>query len=556
MKREGRKASLRCAIYTRVSTENGLEQEFNSLDNQREASEAYIKSQAHEGWKLIQDRYDDGGFSGGSMDRPALAKLLDDVRARRVDVIVVYKVDRLTRSLADFAKLVELFDEHDVSFISVTQAFNTTTSMGRLTLNMLLSFAQFEREITGERIRDKVAASKKRGIWMGGAVPFGYRVENRALHIVEEHAEFVRDLFKRYLKLGSVVRLKTVLDAENLRLPVRIVGTGKTTGGGLISRGHIYWILSNPIYVGRLRHKGQIHDGLHSAIIDLETWDRVQRRLAEQTQTRPGPHRNVACFLAGKLFDDRGNRMGPSHAAKGGRRWRYYVSRAILTGRKSDAGSVTRVPAAQIEKQVFDAIKDVIASRHSTERLGALSHVALSGKTIGSHPTVNKPCLGLFDHEDMFDAIERVTIDAKEIEIQLSDAVAVNSQDRTLAIPWTRPSPYQRREIVQGEGEPRSPIRPMRVQARAVFAESLRNAHRWLDELILDRGQTIESIAARERKSERSIRMTLSLAFVAPPIIAAAVEGRLPRGFGVKRLMDLPTVWSQQWTALGLKVPA
>ncbi len=220
MKRDGRKASLRCAIYTRVSTDNGLEQEFNSLDNQREASEAYTRSQAHEGWKLIRDRYDDGGFSGGSMDRPALAKLLDDVRARRVDVIVVYKVDRLTRSLADFAKLVELFDEHDVSFISVTQAFNTTTSMGRLTLNMLLSFAQFEREITGERIRDKVAASKKRGIWTGGAVPFGYRVENRALHVVEEHAEFVRELYKRYLKLGSVVRLKTVLDAEKVRLPI------------------------------------------------------------------------------------------------------------------------------------------------------------------------------------------------------------------------------------------------------------------------------------------------------------------------------------------------
>ena len=379
MKREGRKASLRCAIYTRVSTENGLEQEFNSLDNQREASEAYIRSQAHEGWKLIRDRYDDGGFSGGSMDRPALAKLLDDVRARRVDVIVVYKVDRLTRSLADFAKLVELFDEHDVSFISVTQAFNTTTSMGRLTLNMLLSFAQFEREITGERIRDKVAASKKRGIWMGGAVPFGYRVENRALHIVEEHAEFVRDLFKRYLKLGSVVRLKTVLDAENVRLPVRIVGTGKTTGGGLISRGHIYWILSNPIYVGRLRHKGQIHDGLHSAIIDLETWDRVQRRLAEQTQTRADPHRNVESFLAGKLFDDRGNRMGPSHAAKGGRRWRYYISRAILKGRNSDAGSITRVPAAQIEKQVFDAIQSVIASKRSNEGFGALSLLGLPG---------------------------------------------------------------------------------------------------------------------------------------------------------------------------------
>ena len=246
MKREGRKANLRCAIYTRVSTENGLEQEFNSLDNQREASEAYIRSQAHEGWKLIRDRYDDRGFSGGSIDRAALAKLSDDVRARKIDVIVVYKVDRLTRSLADFAKLVELFAEHDVSFISVTQAFNTTTSMGRLTLNMLLSFAQFEREITGERIRDKVAASKKRGIWMGGVVPFGYRVENRALHIVEERAAFVRELFRRYLEIGSVVRLKIVLDAENVRLPVRVVGTGRATGGGLISRGHIYHMLSNP----------------------------------------------------------------------------------------------------------------------------------------------------------------------------------------------------------------------------------------------------------------------------------------------------------------------
>ena len=246
MKLANTKASLRCAIYTRVSTEHGLEQEFNSLDNLREASEAYIKSQAHEGWRLMRDRYDDGGFSGGSMDRPALKKLLDVVRARRIDVIVVYKVDRLTRSLADFAKLVELFDEHQVSFVSVTQAFNTTTSMGRLTLNVLLSFAQFEREVTGERIRDKIAASKKKGIFMGGVVPLGYRVENRALHVVEEHAVFVRDLFRRYLENRSVVRLKAVLDQDNVRLPLRTDGRGKTTRGGLISRGHLYKILSNP----------------------------------------------------------------------------------------------------------------------------------------------------------------------------------------------------------------------------------------------------------------------------------------------------------------------
>jgi site-specific DNA recombinase len=556
MKQGRPRPSLRCAIYARASTENGLEQEFNSLDNQREASEAYIKSQAHEGWKLIRDRYDDGGFSGGSMDRPALAKLLDDVRARRLDVIVVYKVDRLTRSLADFAKLVELFDEYDVSFISVTQAFNTTTNMGRLTLNMLLSFAQFEREITGERIRDKVAASKRRGIWMGGVVPFGYRVENRALHVVEEHAEFVRELFRRYLEVGSVVRLKIVLDSENVRLPVRVVGTGRAMGGGLISRGHIYWILSNPIYVGRLRHEGQIHDGLHVAIVDQENWDRVQRQLAEQTQARADPHRNTESFLAGKLYDDQGNRMGPSHAAKGGQRWRYYISRATLTGRKSEAGSVTRVPAAQIEKQVFDTIKSVIATRRWSEGLGTPPHVADFRTTVVSHPTVSDPRLGIPDHEAVLDAIERVTIGGKAIEIQLSDAVAINGQDRTLTVPWMPPSPYQRREIIQGEDEPRASIRPMRVRARAVFAESLHNAHRWLNELITDPHQTIENIAGRERKSERSIRMTLSLAFVAPPIVAAAIEGRLPRGFGTKRLMDLPMAWRHQWTALGLKAPA
>jgi site-specific DNA recombinase len=352
MKPADRKPNLRCAIYTRVSTEHGLEQEFNSLDNQREASEAYIKSQAHEGWKLIRDRYDDGGFSGGSMDRPALQKLLNDVRAKRIDVIVVYKVDRLTRSLADFAKLVELFDENGVSFVSVTQSFNTTTSMGRLTLNVLLSFAQFEREVTGERIRDKIAASKKRGIWMGGVVPLGYRVDNRALHIVEEHAALIRDLFQRYLDIGSVVRLQAVLDAEDVRLPIRIDRTGKQTGGGLISRGHLYKILSNPIYVGRLGHKGQVHEGLHAAIIDLPIWDLVQSRLADNLKRTNSLRQNSDTLLAGKLYDDRGNLMSPSHAAKGGRRWRYYVSRALLQGRKQEAGSIARVPAAEVEKLV------------------------------------------------------------------------------------------------------------------------------------------------------------------------------------------------------------
>ncbi len=558
MKREARKESLRCAIYTRVSTESGLEQEFNSLDNQREASEAYIKSQAHEGWKLIRDRYDDGGFSGGSMDRPALKKLLDDVQARKIDVIVVYKVDRLTRSLADFAKLVELFDEHGVSFISVTQSFNTTTSMGRLTLNMLLSFAQFEREITGERIRDKVAASKRRGIWMGGAVPLGYRVENRALHVVEDQAAFIRELFRRYLEVGSVVRLKVALDAENIRLPIRIVGTGRTTGGGLISRGHMYHILSNPIYVGRLRHKGQLSDGLHAAIIDSDTWDRVQRRLEDQTQTRKPFRQDAHSFLlTGKLYDDRGNRMTPSHAAKGARRWRYYVSQAQLKGRKQDAGLITRVPAAEIEKKVSDAVEAILAlpaRRIDGSRIERA--VGFSGEASGSLAIKSQVRPEPPNAENLRNSIERITIGGTAMVIQFSDAFAnADGQDRVLTLPWTMPSPRRRREIIQGEGEASSSARPMRVRARAIFLEALRDAHRWLDELTRDSGRTIESLAAREGKSERSIRMTLSLAFIAPPIVVAAIEGRLPRGFGVKRLMDLPMVWSEQWTALGLKAP-
>ena len=387
MKQDGRKASLRCAIYTRVSTENGLEQEFNSLDNQREASEAYIRSQAHEGWKLIRDRYDDGGFSGGSMDRPALAKLLDDVRARRVDVIVVYKVDRLTRSLADFAKLVELFDEHDVSFISVTQAFNTTTSMGRLTLNMLLSFAQFEREITGERIRDKVAASKKRGIWMGGAVPFGYRVENRALHIVEEHAEFVRDLFRRYLEVGSVVRLKIVLDAENVRLPVRVAGTGRAIGRRPdLSRPH----LLDPLQPDLCRTASPQGPDPRR----LAYRDRRPRNLGP----RPTPACSANATKGGspsqcRILSRRQalRRSGQSDGPEPCRQRR--TALALLHFASDPHGSQVRRRIGHSRPRGPDRETGVrcdqkrhrIQTLRSTE-LGALSRVGFSGNTVGSHP--------------------------------------------------------------------------------------------------------------------------------------------------------------------------
>ncbi|HZZ24987.1 MAG TPA: recombinase family protein [Roseiarcus sp.] len=552
MKAQPTRRSLRCAIYTRVSTDQGLEQDFNSLDAQREASEAYIKSQAHEGWKPIRDRYDDGGYSGGSMDRPALQKLLDDVRARRVDVVVVYKVDRLTRSLTDFAKLVELFDAHNVSFVSVTQSFNTTTSMGRLTLNVLLSFAQFEREVTGERIRDKFAASKKKGMWMGGVVPLGYRVENRALHVIEDHAELVRGLFRRYLEAGSVVRLKQIIDADKLRLPVRVDGKGRSTGGGLLSRGHIYKLLSNPIYIGRIAHKGCLHEGQHPPIVGRDLWDRVQQRLQDHAATvnTRRMRQSSDALLAGKLFDDRGNRMSPSWARKGPKRWRYYVSQAALQGRKQDAGSIVRLPAAEIERRIVDA-------------LGKIELGPSSGASALDDDQVQKSAISTDRGDSAFDRraeiralIDRVTVGRTMIRIALLANADGDGEANTLSLPWTTPSPYRRREIIQGANGEAGVARPMPHGARVILIDVLRKAHRWLDKLLCDPRETIEAIASREGKTERSVRMTLSLALLAPDIVQAVIDGRLPRGVGLKRLIDLPVAWPDQWRALGLRAPA
>jgi site-specific DNA recombinase len=424
--------------------------------------------------------------------------------------------------------------------------------MGRLTLNVLLSFAQFEREVTGERIRDKIAASKRKGIWMGGVVPLGYRVENRALHVVEEHAAFVRDLYRRYLEIGSVVRLKALLDHEDALLPLRTDGTGKTTGGGLIGRGHLYKILSNRIYRGRLTHKGQVHDGLHHPIVDQETWDRVQLLLAEHAQSRVGRCPNSDALLAGKLFDDRGNRMSPSHATKGGRRWRYYVSQAVLQGRKHEAGSVARVPALEIERRVAEAVR---AASSASKRQGWQGlHQAKAG---GHAASIDARAVRPSDYDaTLRAAIERVVMSRTTIEIELAEATASDDQNRILIIPWTPPSPHRCREIIQGEGERPSATRPMRTEAHAVLSDALRDAHHWLDELTTVPNLNIESLAAREGKTERWIRRTISLAFLCPALVKAAIDGRLPRGFGVKRLMDLPMAWPDQWSALGLRAPA
>lgn len=338
-----------CAVYTRKSTEEGLDQDFNSLDAQREACLAFITSQKAEGWAPVKTAYDDGGYSGGNIERPGIQKLLEDIRAGKVDIIVVYKIDRLTRSLMDFAKLVELFDKHQVTFVSVTQSFNTTTSMGRLTLNVLLSFAQFEREVTGERIRDKIAASKKKGIWMGGPVPLGYDLKDRNLLVNEKEAGLVQKIFNLYLKLRSVVKLIEVLNHDGDR----------TKAGNEFRRGMLYTLLANPIYIGKLQHKGKVYDGNHKGIIDQAVWSKAQDLLAGNAIEPRGtakPHQPH--LLRSKLFDERGTIYSPSFTKKNGKRYRYYVSRDSILRRTRLDTIPLRIPAQEIETFVEQKLRD------------------------------------------------------------------------------------------------------------------------------------------------------------------------------------------------------
>ncbi len=381
------KKKLRCAIYTRKSHEEGLEQDFNSLEAQREACEAYVLSQRGEGWKTSSGRYDDGGFSGGTMERPALRKLMGEVEAGCINVIVVYKVDRLTRSLSDFAKMVDIFDARGVSFVSVTQQFNTTTSMGRLTLNVLLSFAQFEREVTGERIRDKIAASKKKGMWMGGLPPLGYGSGGRKLVVNPKEAETVRHIFQRYAELGSVRRLKEDLDAQGIVSKIRMTRNGLRKGGNPIAPGALYKILNNPVYIGEIAHKGRRYPGEHEAIVEGKLWEKVQKMLEAGRVSRVNGGAAIhPSLLAGLLYDDEGERMSPSHAVKKGRRYRYYVSRSLLTQTREAGGF--RIPAGEIERiviqrlqrffasraEVIDTIQPQVPSARSQKRLLNLAH--------------------------------------------------------------------------------------------------------------------------------------------------------------------------------------
>jgi site-specific DNA recombinase len=529
--------TVRCAIYTRVSTEHGLDQEFNSLDAQYEAASAYIKSQAHASWTLIRPRYDDGGYSGGSTDRPDLQRLLEDIRARKIDVIVVYKVDRLTRSLADFAKLVELFDAHGVSFVSVTQQFNTTTSMGRLTLNVLLSFAQFEREVTSERIRDKIAASKRKGLWVGGNLPLGYQMKDGKIAIVEEEAELVRSIYRRYLELGSVNELLRDLKERDARTKSRLLSTGVTRGGILFGRGTLYYVLSNHFYIGEVKYKNEILAGEQPPILDRTLFEAVRKKSLAQWSHRTVVRNKSNHLLTGLLFDDVGHRMIPTHATKAGVRYRYYASTPVLHGeaRTASAGSVSRIPAADVEDTVVKSLKGYLAVNQgkATTSIDILADREIIGELV----------TGIVVHRD------RLIITLKS---ENADEESDTSDTRSLTIPWQKPPSRRSRQILLPHNASRSDVRPEQFERRARLVSTIARGRQWLDDVVSGRTTAVAELCAREKCSVRQVNMTISLAFLAPNLVRAAVEGRLPRGVGIERLRDPPTEWSRQFEALGL----
>ena len=528
--------SVRCAIYTRVSTDHGLDQEFNSLDAQHDAASAYICSQAHAGWTLIRSRYDDGGYSGGSTDRPALQKLLDDIRARKIDVIVVYKVDRLTRSLADFAKLVELFDAHGVSFVSVTQQFNTTTSMGRLTLNVLLSFAQFEREVTSERIRDKIAASKRKGIWVGGPLPLGYELKDGKIIIIENEADRVRLIFRRYLEVGGVNQLVRDLRDRNFLTKVRPLATGATRGGIPFGRGSLFYLLRNRFYIGEVKYKGEVFAGEQPAIMDHALFDAVQQTLTDQWSHRTVMRNKSDHLLTGLLFDDAGHRMVPTHATKAGVRYRYYVSLPHLYGESKTAsvGSVSRIPATDIEDIVVKSL-----SEHLTQQ-----------EPVSSSSICEK------DRSVIAAQIARIDVHKDRLTVRLkspdTEETSASTDDHVLSMPWQKPPSRKSRQILLPHHASRPDVRPIRIERRARLVGAIARGRRWLDEIVSGEVTDVDQIAARQKCSVRQVNMTISLAFLAPGLVRAAVEGRLPRGIGVERLRDAPAEWNRQFEALGL----
>lgn len=493
-------SQVRCAIYTRKSTDEGLDQAFNSLDAQREACEAYIQSQRHEGWKLLPRRYDDGGASGGNLDRKALEHLLADIDAGRVDMVVVYKIDRLTRSLADFAKLVERFDAAGCSFVSVTQQFNTSTSMGRLTLNVLLSFAQFEREVTAERIRDKIAASKKKGMWMGGVPPFGYQRSDHGLVIEPSEAATVRALFEAYLDVRCVRRLSELAEARGFRTRQMGHKSGRQVGGKAFSRGALYHLLANPIYVGKIRHKTDIYDGLHEAIVDQAVFDRVQEQLSANRVSRKSRSNAAApSRLAGKIFKADGVMLTPSHTKKSGRRYRYYVSTG---GARS-----WRLPANEIETAVEQALQGDVDVRHYVEE----------------------------GPRAAYDMLDRVQIGENTLAIEVT---IPKVGKKVIRARFT-----ERRRGVERKILLHSQIAGTRDQ---VLIRRIHRALTWVDGI--KAGRTVTEIAKTENVSTDFILHNIDLAFLSPDLLQTILDGRQRSDVSTASLIKhrWPVDWVQQ----------
>lgn len=552
---------IRCAIYTRKSSEDGLEQEFNSLDAQREACAAYIASQKHEGWKLLKTRFDDGGKSGGTLERPALQHLLQDIDAGRIDMVVVYKIDRLTRSLADFAKLVERLEEVNCSFVSVTQAFNTSSSMGRLTLNVLLSFAQFEREVTAERIRDKIAASKKKGLWMGGVPPLGYDPHHdktrRELVINENEATTVRRLFALYEELGCLNAVTRQAKHLGLRSKHHIFASGREQGNRPLSRGQIHHILCNPIYIGLIRHKDRTWPGLHDAIIERVQWDRVQERLqsaaAKRRGVRTGKTRlgasDRSALLLGKFRDETGDILTPSHTTKQGKIHRYYVSNRLLAESTDPTG--WRLPAKPFEKAVVQAIGQHLSQAAQRHALLVAPDIVASGRArFAAEAFIAKLQSDGLNYCPQIIKIGMVSADYLRMELcaeALSQAVGNSPQDiQPSMLRITAPFACRRRgvemKIIVGRREP---------VPDATLRRALRNAHIWTDQL--KTGDTLKQVAGRVGKTESYIRRITPLAFLSPRIQTAIMAGTQPVDLTLESLVRtaLPLDWGAQEKLLG-----
>lgn len=555
--------TLICAIYTRKSSEEGLEQGFNSLDAQREACEAFILSQQHEGWRALTTMYDDGGYSGGTMVRPSLKRLLEDIDNKRIQVVVVYKVDRLSRSLADFAKIVELFDSRGVSFVSVTQQFNTTSSMGRLTLNVLLSFAQFEREVTGERIRDKIAASKQRGMWMGGTPPIGYRGNERTLDVEESSASLVRHIFTRYLKLGGVQELKRELDDENLLMPNRVSNAGNTYGGLQFSRGQLYRILTNPIYIGQIPHRGKTYQGQHPGIIDQELWDTVQAKLISNKQgQRQRSTAPSGSLLMGLIVDGRGRRLVPSHSQKQSKRYRYYVSELLTKSSREHDPEGIRLPAQEVETLVVDALRNWLKNDHAVlESLSFAEPGAIQAILTRAHrlATVLEN-----DGEERCCLVRRMVAQVKIFPESVVVMVHIDElmdneegcdQDKSpqQSIDLTIPAKLTRcslgmRLLIQG------PQHTQRQTPDARLISVLGKAHDWFGRLTSGKAKSIGEIAATEGISNTHVTCIIYRAFLAPDIVRAILDGRQPASLtleSLKKYQPLPIDWDEQRKLLG-----